>query len=264
MRIGTTPNRRVDITEEIEFLSRLGFDFVELHTSDLQIRNKKEEILNCARKHGLDLTGHLPDIDLCDPNLSRNRELLQRFSEDINVFHELGIKKVVIHAYVGRKVNISDYPRYELEKLKLQRLSELTEKCESSNMKLCLENTDEKPENFESFFKELPSLSFCLDIGHANLFTQDNTSLGFLERFGDKLKHVHICDNLGGYSEECDIHLPLGTGKINYTPILQYLKKIGYDDTITLEIISNYREEYLKVSKKILKRLLNDIYVRTK
>ena len=257
MRVGTTPNHRADLIEEIEFLSNLGFDFVELHSSDLQIRNKKEEVLNFSRRYGLDLIGHLSGIDLCDPNLSRNRELLQRFSDDIEVFHELGIEKVVVHAFVGREVNISNYPKYEVERLKLQRLGELTEKCESNSMKLCLENTEEKPEDFESFFKEIASLSFCLDIGHANLFTKDNTSLDFLERFGNRLKHVHICDNLGGYSEKCDVHLPLGTGKIDYIPIFQYMKEIGYDDTITLEIVTNYREEYLKISKKILNSLLS-------
>ena len=260
MRIGTTPNHRVDILEEINPLSRLGFDFIELHTNNLQVRNKKEEILNCARKLGLDLTGHLPDVDLCNPNLSRNRELHQRFSEDIEVLHELDIEKVVIHACARHEVNISDFPKTEIEKLKLQRLKELAEKCENYDMRLCLENTEEKPEDFEFFFKELPSLFFCLDIGHANLFAHNNRSLDFLEKYGGRLKHVHICDNFGGYSEKCDIHLPLGTGNMNYTPIIQYLKKIEYDDTITLEIVSNYREEYLKASKKILNSLLNDIY----
>ena len=258
MRIGTTPKRGIDIVEEMEFLSKLGFDFVELHTSDLQVRNKKEEILNRTRELGLDLTGHLPDIDLCDPNLSRNRELLKRFSEDIGVLHELGIQKVIIHAYVGRKVNIANYPRLEIEKLKLDRLKELTNICENSNITLCLENTEEEPKDLEMFFEELSSLFFCLDIGHANLFTEDNKSLGFLEEFGKRLKHIHICDNFGGYSEKCDVHLPLGTGNIDYKPIFQCLKEIGYDDTITLEIVSTYREEYLDVSRKILKRLLND------
>jgi len=261
LRIGTTPNRRVDILEEIDFLSKLGFDFVELHTSDPQIGKKKTEISNRAKQLGVGLTGHLPDIDLCDPNPTRNRELLQRFSEDINVFHELGTQKVIIHALVRHNVNISNYPRLETEKLKLQRLKELTNICESSNTKLCVENTEEEPQDLEMFFEELPSLFFCLDIGHANLFTENNKSLGFLERFGKRLKHIHICDNFGGYSEKCDVHLPLGIGNIDYKPIFQCLKEIGYDDTITLEIVSNYREEYLKVSKKILNNLLNYIYI---
>jgi sugar phosphate isomerase/epimerase len=258
LRFGIPPHPRIEIVKEIRFISKLGFDYVELHTADW-LRNKQAEILNETRNLKLELIGHLPDGDLCDPNPNRNQELLKTFSEGIDVFHEFGIQKVIVHAYVGREVDISKYSKFELTNFKLERLKELTAKCKNIRIKLCLENTDENPEDLDIFFKELPSLFFCLDVGHANLFTEKNKSLKFLEKFGQRLAHIHISDNFGGNSENHDLHLPIGTGKIKLKPILQHIKKIAYDDTITLEIVTKYRNEYLKTSKKILKKLLDEV-----
>ena len=92
MKIGTTPDPRVDIAKEMRSISGLGFDFVELHIGDW-IEDRKGEILNETRDLGLGLTGHLPDIDLCNPNPEKNRELFQRFSKGIDVFRELEIAR---------------------------------------------------------------------------------------------------------------------------------------------------------------------------
>jgi len=257
LRIGTTPNPRLDIIEEIRPISVLEFDFVELHIGNWTTSRKKEIIIE-TENLGLGLTGHIPDVDLCNPNPTRNRELLQGFYEDIDAFHGLGIGKVVVHAYVGREVDRSKYPGCQIRNLKLQRLKELSDRCQRYGIKLCLENTEERPEDLEMFFEDLPSLFFCLDLGHANLFTEEDKSIGFLEKFRHRLRHIHMCDNFGGYSEKCDIHLPLGTGRIDFRPTLKYLKELGYDDTFTLEVASGYKE-YLEVSKKILRRLWNEV-----
>ncbi|MEE9510170.1 MAG: sugar phosphate isomerase/epimerase [Candidatus Bathyarchaeia archaeon] len=256
MRIGTTPNPRLEIIEEIKSISRLKFDFVELSIGNWILSKKK--VLIETKNLELGLTGHLPDIDLCNPNPKKNRELLQRFIESIDIFHELGIGKVVAHAFVGREVDVSKHPDNMIKDLKLQMLKELTHRCQNSNIKLCLENTEEKPEDLTMFFEELPSLYFCLDIGHANLFTEENTSKDFIEKFQHRLRHIHISDNFGGYSEKHDRHLPLGTGKIDFKTILRYLKEIGYNDTFTLEVFSRYKE-YADVSKKILRRLWDEV-----
>jgi len=233
----------------------LGFDFAEVHIANW-IGSREKEILDCANSLSLGLVGHLPDDDLCDPNRGRNKELLEMYSNGIDAFHGLGIRKVVVHAYVGRKVDISKYSHREMKNLKLQRLKELVDVCEDCNIRLCVENTDENPEDMTIYFEELPSLFLCLDVGHANLFAKENKSSKFLERFALKLGHVHLCDNFGGYSESCDLHLPLGAGKIDFESILKRLKRIGYDDTITLEIVSRYRDKYLKVSLEILQTAL--------
>jgi len=63
------------------------------------------------------------------------------------------------------------------------------------------------------------------------------------------LKHVHLSDNKG--SE--DLHLPMGTGNIDWKKILKILKKY-YQGTITLEVFSKDKD-YALLSKEKLRRL---------
>jgi sugar phosphate isomerase/epimerase len=98
----------------------------------------------------------------------------------------------------------------------------------------------------------VPDLGFTLDIGHANIGKHQNSSFEYLRRFRDRLGHIHLSDNLGGYG---DLHLPLGAGIIDFARILQEVTNIGYDETITLEVFSQDRT-YLQFSRERLVQAL--------
>lgn len=84
-----------------------------------------------------------------------------------------------------------------------------------------------------------------LDIGHAHIEdAKGKRAVKFIERFPERIDHIHISDNLGG----ADNHLPVGAGSVNFHEIVQALKGIGYDETITLEVFSKDRD-YLKMSR---------------
>jgi len=51
-----------------------------------------------------------------------------------------------------------------------------------------------------------------LDLGHGELLCEENRSLGFIEKFPERIKHVHLHDNRGGNSPTDDLHLPPGEG----------------------------------------------------
>ncbi|MCK4730485.1 MAG: sugar phosphate isomerase/epimerase [Candidatus Aenigmarchaeota archaeon] len=93
-----------------------------------------------------------------------------------------------------------------------------------------------------------------MDIGHANLFAKENRSLNLINNFGKILKHIHVHDNVGGDAEKFDLHLPIGTGNINFTPIFDKLKEIEYSGNITLEIHNSDRE-YRKISLNRIRKL---------
>lgn len=79
-----------------------------------------------------------------------------------------------------------------------------------------------------------PLVKICLDTGHANLAGQDIPAM--IRDYGDLLASLHLNDNLGviGPIYE-DIHLYPGYGKIEWDPIFQALKEIGYKGTLNLE-----------------------------
>ena len=97
----------------------------------------------------------------------------------------------------------------------------------------------------------LPELGLHLDIGHANLLTDRNTTTELLTAYGARVRHVHLHDNKGG-SE--DLHLPLGAGTIEVAHYVHLLQASGYDGTITLEVFSPDRQ-YLAYSRDLLRKI---------
>ena len=126
-------------------------------------------------------------------------------------------------------------------------LKRLSKQASEKDITLCLENTEEDTETLSEIFRRLPELRFCLDVGHANLFSNDPEM--FIEVFSDRIEHIHIHSNHGGDSEDDDIHLPVGEGNIDYHSIIAKIRGIGYNDTITLELHPRFntkeKAEYL-------------------
>ena len=52
------------------------------------------------------------------------------------------------------------------------------------------------------------------------------------------------------------VSLPVGAGTVNFSEIVNALKNIGYDDTITLEVFSKDRD-YLKISREKLEAMFS-------
>lgn len=71
--------------------------------------------------------------------------------------------------------------------------------------------------------------------------------LAFIDRFAGRIGHIHASDN-GGHGDD---HLPIGVGRIGFPEVVRELKRIGYDDTITLEIFAQDRD-YLRISREKL------------
>jgi sugar phosphate isomerase/epimerase len=101
----------------------------------------------------------------------------------------------------------------------------------------------------------LPELGLHLDVGHANLMATENMTGKILERFGDRLRHVHLHDNRGG---ALDLHLPLGAGSVDVAEAVRSLKASGYDGTITLEVFSEDRNLLLH-SRDVLRKIWDQV-----
>ena len=95
----------------------------------------------------------------------------------------------------------------------------------------------------------LPELGLHLDIGHANLLVDHNTTGEILSAYAARLCHVHLHDNKGG---SADLHLPLGAGSIEWEEYIRQLRDVGYDGTITLEVFTPDRR-HLEYSREVLR-----------
>jgi sugar phosphate isomerase/epimerase len=244
MRIGSATFCRNDLETELKSIRKIGFEFAEIDLG-LPIEPNEElrtKIKSCNTIVPI-LVGHLPQIDF-------KRDEIERCKKFIEILSETGCRTFVIHLFsrnLSTKENLN---------LKINSLRELAICAKNGNSILALENTEEDVLKLTEVFSKLNEIDFCLDIGHANLFARENRSFGFIGKFYKILRHVHIHDNNGGDSEDCDAHLQLGRGNISFEPIISELKDTGYSGNFTLEIHSKNQADK-KRSIDLLRKLLN-------
>jgi sugar phosphate isomerase/epimerase len=100
-------------------------------------------------------------------------------------------------------------------------------------------------------FDKFPKLRMVLDIGHGQILSIQNRALGHIESFSEYIAMVNVHDNnacdryqewiknkslselphaeLRELARQCDEHLPIGKGKINFDAIFASLKEHRYD-----------------------------------
>ena len=194
---------------------------------------------------------HLPSFLSTADLTERLREAsMHEVFDCLETARELAPMKVVLHpSYItGLAKMVPDLAnQYAAESLE-----RIAQKAEDLRLVLCIENmfpgagSIVDPDHFEPILQRYPNMKLTLDIGHANIGAKgDKRNLSFIDKLGSRIGHIHASDNLG----KQDNHLPIGAGTVDFKKIVKRLKKIGYDETVTLEIFSNDKD-YLRISKE--------------
>jgi sugar phosphate isomerase/epimerase len=189
-------------------------------------------------------------LPLASPFESLRRAAVNELKLCLEDFAALGARWMNLHP--DRQAPL--HTRGFLIERNLQTIRELLPLARSLGVGLMIENL---PEGFNTvrelaeLLEPVSELGLHLDIGHANLLTDHNTTEEILAAYGGRLRHVHLHDNKGGSS---DLHLPLGTGNLDTARHIRSLQASGYDGTITLEVFSPDRH-YLTYSKEVLRAL---------
>ena len=244
------------VINELEAIARLNFDYLELTMDPPQahykiIHQQKEKILKALDSFNMEIICHLPTfVTTADLTYSLRKASLNEMLKSLEVASDLRSLKAVIHPS-----NIGGLGLFVMDRARqyaLESLEAIVEKADQLGLGLCLENMFPRsnslvdPVDFIDVFEKFPSLKLTLDTGHAHIEDRGGMKvLDFIGRFSDRIGHVHVSDNFG----KEDNHLPIGTGTIDFPKIIEALKGIGYDDTITLEIFSRDRD-YLRISRE--------------
>lgn len=253
------------ILEEIEEIAALGFDYLELamdppnaHFST--IHDNREQIQSALASHSMKLVCHLPTfVSIADLTESIRHASLDEMYNSLEVAAELNAMKVVLHP--GHIAGLAVFVMDMALDFGIQSLEAIIAKADRLGLSVCLENmfpriqSFYKPSHFKDILNRFPDLKLTLDSGHANIESGDEQRIfDFMRQFGDRIGHVHLSDNLG----RRDDHLPIGKGTINFQKIADALNESGYDDTITLEIFSENRQQ-LQTSKRAFASMLAKI-----
>jgi sugar phosphate isomerase/epimerase len=260
MLIGGMNHPASPIRDEIAWMVQMGLGFIDLSLEPPAAAPwavDPREIRAMLDDAGLDVVGHTAYyLPIANAFESVRRGAVDALLRCVDIFAAVGARWMNIHPdrhtpfhersfYIGRNI---------------ETLNELIEHGRPQGVGIMIENL---PGDFNSapqlgeLLDPIPELGLHLDIGHANLIVPANTTVEILDRYGDRLRHVHLHDNKGGHA---DLHLPLGAGTVDVPGSLAALKRCGYDGTITLEVFSPDRNHFA-YSRDVLRRVWEEIDV---
>jgi len=235
MKIGAMNNPRNDIAGAVEVFSAAGFDFIDLTLeyprAHIDVIDKKET-LKVLKDSGLGVVGHTTYyLPFASPINALRQAAVEDVIKTLEFFKAAGAATVTVHPDSGvgtmeSKTSIS------FNALSFKIISDEAAKHDLTVLVENLPGVFSTVEAMGSVLSTVPGLRFHLDVGHA--FIRGNRFRHLLAAFKDKLVHVHLSDN----RTHADDHMPIGAGNINWADVIQALKGIGYDGTITLEVFS--------------------------
>ncbi len=258
MLVGAMNHPAENIIEEIKWMAELDLDFVDLTLEPPEAAVWKvdpESIRSAIADHGLDVVGHTAYyLPLASPFESLRRAAVEELKRCLEVFGKVGARWMNLHP--DGKAPLHD-KNFHVER-NLQTLRELLPVARDCGVGLMIENLPGKWNTvieLSRLLEPLPEIGLHLDIGHANLMVEENTTEELLSIYAPRLRHVHLHDNKGGGA---DLHLPLGSGTIDIPQQIRFLKKAKYDDTITLEVFCEDRH-YLEYSRDLLRQWWEEV-----
>jgi sugar phosphate isomerase/epimerase len=246
------------VLKEIHRISEDGFDFVDLTLEPPAAWFPDgKEAGRLMSDLGLTAVGHTPwHLPIAAPFPELRRTARELFVRALDCFADAGV--VLVNVHPDQRVPM--FNKEQVRAMNADAIGELAQDAAQRGITLMVENLDRlfaRPEDLRPILKQNPDLGLHLDVGHANLnlgLGVANRTFDFLAEFADRLMHVHLSDNRGGGD---DLHLPLGTGTVDWRGVARALKEAGYDGTVTLEVFSRERD-YLRQSRAFWLKLWSD------
>jgi sugar phosphate isomerase/epimerase len=252
MLIGAMNHPKRDVLEEIQWMAELGLDFIDLTLEPPAAASwsvDPKEIRTILGAEGMGVIGHTAYyLPIDSPFEQVRKAAVDELIRCGQAFGEIGAKWMNIHP--GRYTPM--HPRSYFIERDLLSLREICDSCCPLGVDIMIENIPgdfNTVEELGDLLEPMPELGLHLDIGHANLDVDENTTPAIVGKYGDRIKHVHLHDNKGG---DQDLHLSLGAGTMDWKAHVQTLKASGYDETITLEVFAA-DPHYLAYSRDLLR-----------
>lgn len=253
MLIGTMNHPARDIVGEVEWIAGMDFEFIDLTLEPPRAAVGKfdvQAVRVALEEHDLEVVGHTAYyLPLCSPFESIRRAAVEELKLCLKVFSQLGARWMNLHP----DGNAPLHPREFVIDRNIQSLRDLSAVARDCGIGLMIENL---PGRFNTvrqlapILDVLPDVGLHLDIGHSNLMVEPNSADELIAAYGERLRHVHLHDNKGGQN---DLHMPLGTGTLDFQHYITTLKNSGYDGTITLEVFTP-DPHFLTYSRDVLRK----------
>ena len=230
-----------------------GYDYIELwggrphaYAPDLKAGDINE-VRRLIEKYEMPVLGYTPEHNAYPYNYMIGSEAQRRDAVDylklsLEMAKEMGAEFVLTSPANGGYLATYDQLWSRLEK-NIQELGDYAAKLE---IKLVVEALTPYESNFFTRANDLVELFRRVDnpyvVGMCDIvppFVQHESIMAYFDKLGNKMEHMHIIDGENG----SDTHLIPGEGNIPIKEMLYEMKRIGYDKTATLELVTNYINE---------------------
>ena len=230
-----------------------GYDYIELwggrphaYAPDLKAGDINE-VRRLIEKYEMPVLGYTPEHNAYPYNYMIGSEAQRRDAVDylklsLEMAKEMGAEFVLTSPANGGYLATYDQLLSRLEK-NIQELGDYAAKLE---IKLVVEALTPYESNFFTRENDLVELFRRVDnpyvVGMCDIvppFVQHESIMAYFDKLGNKMDHMHIIDGENG----SDTHLIPGEGNIPIKEMLYEMKRIGYDKTATLELVTNYINE---------------------
>ena len=220
MKVGMPQLYEYDTIEDNLILAKeLGVDFIELNLNFGYCRKEMEQgtVADLLKKYGIEATLHFYD----EADLGSYDEVVEAYLVLLERYARLGegyIKQINMHLIPGPVVTISGVKNYIYEKEYdeyIQRLinnfKRAEDICNTYNINMVIENTDNIPEYTKRTYRDLykAGFRFCYDIGHDHL--SYDIVWNTLEEIELPFDEFHIHDA----KDRKKCHLALGEGVLD-------------------------------------------------
>ena len=226
----------LDDGTEIALMKKNGFEATFLASEDDRIG----EIVPQLRQAGIlieNLHGPLSD-ERCNVNdMWRDNDrapvMLERIMDGVEKCGKYEIPTLVLHVTAGATPPRPNKRGYE-------RFVQVFERAKALGVEIACENI--RPYgNLAFILEQFPESGFCWDVGHENC---SGDARQFMPMFGDKLKALHIHDNL----LDGDHHMIPFDGKIDFDRAARQIAERPYTGSVMLEIIRTASPLYAEMS----------------
>ena len=230
-----------------------GYDYIELwggrphaYAPDLKAGDINE-VRRLIEKYEMPVLGYTPEHNAYPYNYMIGSEAQRRDAVDylklsLEMAKEMGAEFVLTSTAKGGYLATYDQLWSRLEK-NIQELGDYAAKLE---IKLVVEALTPYESNFFTRANDLVELFRRVDnpyvVGMCDIvppFVQHESIMAYFDKLGNKMDHMHIIDGENG----SDTHMIPGEGNIPIKEMLYEMKRIGYDKTATLELVTNYINE---------------------
>ena len=230
-----------------------GYDYIELwggrphaYAPDLKAGDIKE-VRALIEKYEMPVAGYTPEHNAYPFNYmigseSQRQDAVEYLKLSLDMAKEMGAGFVLTSPANGGYLATYDELWGRLEKT----IRELGDYAEKVGVKLVVEALTPYESNFFTRANDLVDLFKRVDspyvVGMCDIvppFVQHESIMAYFDKLGDKMDHMHIIDGENG----SDTHLIPGEGNIPIKEMLYEMKRIGYEKTATLELVTNYINE---------------------